>query len=51
VLAWRLTQLAEAGYCDDATAALASCPDVDLHRATDLLLHGCPQETALRILL
>ncbi len=51
VLCWRLSELAGAGYSDTATAVLAARPDVDLHRATDLLLRGCPQETALRILL
>jgi hypothetical protein len=51
VLCWRLARLVEAGYSDDATAALATRPDVDLHQATDMLLHGCPQTTALRILL
>jgi hypothetical protein len=51
VVCWRLAQLSEAGYSDEATAALATLPEVDLHRATDLLLHGCPHETALRILL
>ncbi len=51
VLSWRLAQLADAGYGDDATAVLAVCEDVDLHRACDLLLHGCREATALRILL
>jgi len=51
VLCWRLAKLSETGYSDDATAALATLPELDLHRATDLLLHGCPHETALRILL
>ncbi len=51
VLSWRLAQLADAGYGDDATAVLAACGDVDLHRACDLLRHGCREATALRILL
>jgi hypothetical protein len=51
VLCWRLAQLADAGYSDDATAVLATRSGVDLHRATDLLLHGCSHQTALRILL
>ena len=29
---------------------LALRNNVDLHEATDLLLNGCPRETALRIL-
>ena len=51
VVCWRLAQLAEAGYTDEASGVLASCLDVDLHRATDLLRRGCPHATALRILL
>jgi hypothetical protein len=51
VLCWRLDQLAHAGYSDNATAALATRPDIDLHRATALLLRGCPHDTAVRILL
>ena len=51
VLCWRLDQLAHAGYSDNAAAALATRPDIDLHRATDLLLRGCPHDTAVRILL
>lgn len=51
VRTWRLAQLAEAGYGDDVAAVLAMSPEVDLHRATDLLLNGCPQQTAVRILL
>jgi hypothetical protein len=51
VLCGRLAQLCEAGYSTDATVALALRPDIDLHDATDLLLGGCSQQTALRILL
>lgn len=51
VLCWRLAQLSEAGYSPVASAAVALRKDIDLHHATDLLRHGCPQRTALRILL
>jgi hypothetical protein len=51
VLSWRLAQLAEAGYDDDEAVVLAVSSDIDLHRAVDLLLKGCPHSTALRILL
>lgn len=51
VLCWRIEQLAQAGYSDEASVALAMRDGVDLHRATDLLLHGCPEQTALRILI
>jgi hypothetical protein len=50
VLCWRLAQLAQAGYSDEAAAALATRLDVDLHQATGLLERGCAHETALRIL-
>jgi hypothetical protein len=48
---WRLDQLRQAGYPDAEAQQLAERDDVDLHRAVDLLRHGCPLETALRILL
>ena len=51
VLCWRLAELSSAGYSDDAAAVLAALSGVDLHEATDLLLNGCEQATALRILL
>jgi hypothetical protein len=51
VLCWRLAELSEAGYDEAEAFALATTPAVDLHAATDLLQHGCPHETAVRILL
>jgi hypothetical protein len=51
LIAWRPTQLAQAGYADRSAAVLAEHCDVDLHRAINLLLRGPPEETALRILL
>jgi hypothetical protein len=48
---WRAEALERAGYSREAAAQLAARPDVDLHRAIDLLQNGCPPETALRILL
>ena len=51
VICWRLAGLAEAGYPDESAAILATCSDIDLHQAIDLLRRGCPPETALRILL
>jgi len=48
---WRAEALERAGYSHEAAAELAARPDVDLHRAIDLLQNGCPPETALRILL
>lgn len=49
-LVWRFEQLRRAGYAEPAASELAGRADVDLHLAADLLLHGCPQKTALAIL-
>jgi len=51
VLQWRFTELVRAGYDSTLAMEVASRVDVDLHTATDLVRHGCPQATALRILL
>jgi hypothetical protein len=51
VLEWRFSQLARSGYAAGDALALAARPDVDLHRAADLVAHGCPPSVALRILL
>jgi hypothetical protein len=51
VIRWRAEQLLRAGYSRDDASMLAGRRDVDLHLATRLLASGCPQETALRILL
>jgi hypothetical protein len=51
ILAWRLWVLDRAGYDEGAAAVLATSRDVDLHTAVALLEHGCPVDTALRILL
>lgn len=51
VIRWRAEQLLRAGYSRDDASMLAGRRDVDLHLATRLLAGGCPQETALRILL
>ena len=48
---WRLEELERAGYSGHAAASLAGRHDIDLHRATELLLAGCPEDIALRILL
>lgn len=49
--AWRLEQLIRAGYNLHRAEQLAADPTVDLHEAIDLLAAGCPERTALRILL
>jgi hypothetical protein len=47
---WRAEELERAGFGREAAAELAGRPDVDLHRAIELLQNGCPPETALSIL-
>ena len=51
VEAWRAEQLELAGYGAAAATELAMRQDVDLHRAVEMLAHGCPAELALKILL
>jgi hypothetical protein len=48
---WRAEELERAGYDQTSAAELAARQDIDLHLAVDLLEHGCPVDTALRILL
>lgn len=51
VLAWRRDELLRAGYGRRAALAIALDPTIDLHLAVDLIRSGCPEQTALRILL
>jgi hypothetical protein len=48
---WRAEELERAGYPAGAAAELATRTDVDLHRAAELLQHGCSVELALQILI
>ena len=48
---WRAEELERAGYELSAATVLAASPRVDLHLAVDLLRRGCPQDTAMQILL
>jgi hypothetical protein len=50
VLDWRFDALEEAGFNPIAALVLAES-GVDHHAAAKLLARGCPQDTALRILL
>ena len=50
ILSWRYRVLREAGYDNDHAFILARAP-VDVHHAADLLARGCPERTALEILL
>jgi hypothetical protein len=49
VLRWRQRRLLQSGYAEEDARALAARPDVDLHRAVELLERGCPPELAVRI--
>lgn len=51
VEAWRAEELERAGYPEQAAAELAMRPDVDLHRAVELLKRGCSTDLALQILI
>lgn len=51
VLRWRFEELVRAGYDDEDAIELANHLDVDLHVAADLVRHGCPSSTAVRIAL
>ena len=50
VTRWRIEQLLDAGYDDEAALVLALDSEVDLRTAVSLLQRGCPVDTALRIL-
>lgn len=47
---WRAEELKRAGYPEDVASELATRADVDLHRAIELLLNGCPPALAADIL-
>lgn len=51
IVRWRQEELERAGYGVTEASQLAERSDVDLHVALQLLSRGCPQDTALRILL
>ena len=51
ILRWRFEELVRAGYDIGSALVLASHVEIDLHDASRLTRHGCPAETALRILL
>ena len=47
---WRYNMLVKAGFPPDDAIELAGRPDLDVHRAVDLIESGCPLAVALRIL-
>jgi hypothetical protein len=51
VVLWREEELERVGYERSTARDLAERTYVDLHLAMNLLRHGCPVDTALRILL
>jgi hypothetical protein len=51
VLRWRFDELVRGGYAPSDAMVLASHVEVDLHQAVELVEQGCPQATALLILL
>ncbi len=51
VVCWRLSQLRDAGYSERSAFLLATRTEIDLHRAVEMVAHGCPELTALQILL
>ena len=51
VLTWRKEELLRAGYGKRAALVIALNATIDLHIAIDLMRNGCPERTALRILL
>ena len=51
VICWRASELMRAGYDPPLAVELAERPDVDLHRALELLERGCPPDLATKILL
>jgi len=51
IIHWRFHELMEGGFHLEDALKLALAMHVDLRAASRLLQHGCPPETALRILL
>ena len=47
---WRAQALERAGYDSERALELAARPDVDLHRAIQMLENGCPPDLAVLIL-
>jgi hypothetical protein len=51
VESWRAEELIRAGYTPSDAVALAARHDIDLHLAVELLVQGCPIDTAIDILI
>ena len=50
VIRWRVERLVAAGYDGETALLIAIDLTIDLHTAVNLVLAGCPADTALRIL-
>jgi hypothetical protein len=50
IFSWRLEQLERAGYSHTHAVSLAENLLIDLHRACELVVRGCPERTAYLIL-
>ena len=50
-LLWRTSELERAGYGSDAASQIGERGDIDLHLAVKIHKQGCPEDTALAILL
>jgi len=48
---WRLEELVRAGYEPWDALVLSRRLEIDLHAAIQLVQHGCPSATAVRILI
>ena len=48
---WRAEELERAGYSAGAASDIAFRADIDLHLAVQLVVRGCSEELALKILL
>lgn len=51
VVRWRFEMLLDAGYDAATASALAKRVEIDLHLAVRLVETGCPQDTAVSILI
>ena len=51
VALWRIAQLQRSGYSETAAARIGAWGHIDLHLAVTIREQGCPEETALKILL
>jgi hypothetical protein len=48
---WRLEQLFKAGYDPHSAEIIARRPDINLHKAVEIVQKGCSVDVAMRILL